>query len=220
MDGNGHGWHARPEAGARHERTLSDVGCSALILIDASSSAYHRGTAGVGQTTSRRGGDLRRFYTQQHQFYVGIDLHARTMSLGILNQAGEILVHRHMPAAPEPFLKTITPYREDVVCVEWTLHLGPGWLVSVLKRGFPWCWVMPSPFWCSTVGSAPSYGNHVRARTPSADYAKPRQAGKKNKTAHRGGLSLDTTGVLISVRRDVCSDLSEKPLRILLTVET
>ena len=36
-----------------------------------------------------------RFYTKQHQFYCGIDLHARTMYLCILNQAGEILVHRH-----------------------------------------------------------------------------------------------------------------------------
>ena len=29
-----------------------------------------------------------RFYTQQHQFYCGIDLHARTMSLCILNRDG------------------------------------------------------------------------------------------------------------------------------------
>jgi hypothetical protein len=33
-----------------------------------------------------------RFYTQQHQFYCGIDLHARTMYLCILNRDGEILV--------------------------------------------------------------------------------------------------------------------------------
>src|SRR4029453_927633 len=59
-----------------------------------------------------------RFYTQQHQFYCGIDLHARTMYLCILTQDGEILVHRHMPAGPDPFLKAIAPYREDlVVCV-------------------------------------------------------------------------------------------------------
>ena len=65
-----------------------------------------------------------RFYTMQHKFYGGIDLHARTMYLCVLNQAGEILLHRNMKAAPEPFLKAITPYREDlVVCVEWTLHL-------------------------------------------------------------------------------------------------
>jgi transposase len=60
-----------------------------------------------------------RFYTQQHQFYCGIDLHARSMYLCILNQDGEILEHRNMKAAPEPFLKAIAPYREDlVVCVE------------------------------------------------------------------------------------------------------
>ena len=60
-----------------------------------------------------------RFYTKQHKFYCGIDLHARTMYLCILNQAGEVLLHRDMKAAPEPFLKAIAPYREDlVVCVE------------------------------------------------------------------------------------------------------
>src|ERR671931_632209 len=56
-----------------------------------------------------------RFYTQQHQFYCGIDLHARTMYVCILNQEGEILLHRHMPAGPDPFLKAIAPYREDLV---------------------------------------------------------------------------------------------------------
>jgi transposase len=41
------------------------------------------------------------------------------MYLCILNRDGEILVHRNMPAGPEPFLKAIAPYRKDlVVCVE------------------------------------------------------------------------------------------------------
>jgi transposase len=56
-----------------------------------------------------------RFYTTQHQFYCGIDLHARTMYVCILNQAGEILVHRDMKASPETFLQAIAPYREDIV---------------------------------------------------------------------------------------------------------
>jgi transposase len=60
-----------------------------------------------------------RFYTKQHQFYGGIDLHARTMDLCVLNQEGEVLLHRDMKAAPGPFLQAIAPYREDlVVCVE------------------------------------------------------------------------------------------------------
>ena len=41
------------------------------------------------------------------------------MYLCILNQDGEIMLHRNMKAAPEPFLKVIAPYRKDlVVCVE------------------------------------------------------------------------------------------------------
>jgi transposase len=60
-----------------------------------------------------------RFYTKQHKFYCGIDLHARTMYVCVLNQEGEILLHRDMKAAPGPFLKAIASYREDlVVCVE------------------------------------------------------------------------------------------------------
>ena len=56
-----------------------------------------------------------RFYTQQHQYYCGIDLHARSMYLCILNQAGEVLLHRNMRANPDAFLKAVGPYREDLV---------------------------------------------------------------------------------------------------------
>src|ERR671931_697388 len=56
-----------------------------------------------------------RFYTQQHQFYCGIDLHARTMYVCILNHDGEIVVHPNMPTSPEALLKTIAPYREQIV---------------------------------------------------------------------------------------------------------
>jgi hypothetical protein len=80
-----------------------------LILIEAPSSAYHRGTAGVGSTTFRRGGDLRRFYIKQHRFDWGIDLHARSMYVCLLSRDGDILVHRQMHAAPEPFLKAMAP---------------------------------------------------------------------------------------------------------------
>jgi len=44
-----------------------------------------------------------RFYTQQHQHYCGIDLHARTMYLCILNPAGEVLLYRNLRATPEAF---------------------------------------------------------------------------------------------------------------------
>ena len=41
-----------------------------------------------------------RFYTQQHQYYCGIDLHARSIYLCIIDQSGKILLHRNMRANP------------------------------------------------------------------------------------------------------------------------
>jgi transposase len=65
--------------------------------------------------THKRGGDLMHFYTKPHQFYCGIDLHARTMYVCIMHHDGEIMLHRNMKAAPEPFLQAIGPYREGLV---------------------------------------------------------------------------------------------------------
>lgn len=56
-----------------------------------------------------------RFYPKQHQFYCGIDLHARSMSLCIHDQDGEIVLHRNLRAEPEPFLNAIASYRNDIV---------------------------------------------------------------------------------------------------------
>jgi len=78
-----------------------------------------------------------RFDTKQHKFYGGIDLHARSMYLCILNQEGASLLHRNMPAGPEPFLKAMAPYREDlVVCVEGIFTWY--WLADLCAReGLP-----------------------------------------------------------------------------------
>ena len=58
-------------------------------------------------------------------------------SLCIFNRDGEILLHRNMPAGPEPFLKTIAPYREElVVCVECIFTWY--WLADLCAReGIP-----------------------------------------------------------------------------------
>ena len=74
-----------------------------------------------------------RFYTQQHQYHCGIDLHARSMYLCILDQSGEILLHRNMRANPEAFLKAVAPYREDlVVAVECIFTWY--WLADLCRR--------------------------------------------------------------------------------------
>jgi len=57
-----------------------------------------------------------RFYTGQHRYYCGIDLHARTMYLCILDhESGKVLLHRNLRCEPELFLRAIEPYREDLV---------------------------------------------------------------------------------------------------------
>ena len=42
-----------------------------------------------------------RFYTKQHKFYCGIDLHAKSMYLCILDQAGNVVLHRNIHTKPE-----------------------------------------------------------------------------------------------------------------------
>ena len=56
-----------------------------------------------------------RFYTQQHDFYCGVDLHARSMYLCILDRDGKIVLHHNMASAPGPFLEAIAPYRGNLV---------------------------------------------------------------------------------------------------------
>ena len=68
-----------------------------------------------------------RFYTQQHPFSCGIALHARTMDVCILDQAGETLLPRHMTATPEALLKAIAPYRDQIVLAAACM--------------FPWYWL-------------------------------------------------------------------------------
>ena len=56
-----------------------------------------------------------RFYTKQHRYYCGIDLHARSMYVCVLDQAGEKVVHRKIPSKPAHLLRLLKPYRRDVV---------------------------------------------------------------------------------------------------------
>ena len=56
-----------------------------------------------------------RLYTRQRKHYCGVDLHARSMYVCVLNQAGEVLLHRNLQCEPALFLETIRPYREDLV---------------------------------------------------------------------------------------------------------
>jgi len=56
-----------------------------------------------------------KFYTQTHQHYCGIDLHARCLYVCILDQQGKILVHKNIKANPQALMQVVEPYLEDLV---------------------------------------------------------------------------------------------------------
>lgn len=73
------------------------------------------------------------FYTKTHKFYCGIDLYAKSMYLCIINQQGEIVLHRNIKTCPEVFLKTIAPYREDMVVAVECLFLWY-WIADLCSK--------------------------------------------------------------------------------------
>ena len=56
-----------------------------------------------------------RFYNQQHRFYAGGDLHARTLYLHVLDTDGRTAFDRNLPARPDAFLDAVRPFRDGLV---------------------------------------------------------------------------------------------------------
>jgi hypothetical protein len=50
-----------------------------------------------------------KFYTRQHKQSCGIDLPAKAMYVGSLDQTGTILLHKNLPTTPEALLRMIAP---------------------------------------------------------------------------------------------------------------
>ena len=58
------------------------------------------------------------FYTQQHQFYCGIDLHTTHMYACVVDQAGKKRLHRNFKTAePEVFLAALAPFRKGDLAI-------------------------------------------------------------------------------------------------------
>jgi transposase-like protein len=76
-------------------------------------------------------------YQAQHQAYCGVDLHARTMFLCILDPQGKTLLHQDLPAIPEAFLLAVAPHRDGlVVACECTFSWD--WLADTCaEHGIP-----------------------------------------------------------------------------------
>ena len=56
-----------------------------------------------------------KFYTQQHRYACGIDLHARSLYVCILDHTGQKLIHKQIPATPDRLIKLITDYQDDLI---------------------------------------------------------------------------------------------------------
>src|SRR5262249_8772230 len=76
---------------------------------------------------------MMRFYQQAHAFYCGIDLHARTMYLCILNQAGDKVLHQEVAAEPAALLQALAPYRAGLV-VACECMFAWYWLADLCAR--------------------------------------------------------------------------------------
>src|SRR5262249_16719498 len=61
------------------------------------------------------------------RFYAGVDLHARSLYLVILDRDGLTRFGRNLPAAPEPFLRAVQPFRDGLLVACECVH--------------PWYWL-------------------------------------------------------------------------------
>ena len=74
-----------------------------------------------------------RFYIRQHGFYCGVDLHARTMYLCILDNAGQVVFDKNLAAEPDAFLGAIAPFRDGLVVAVECLFCWY-WLADLCAR--------------------------------------------------------------------------------------
>jgi len=113
-----------------------------------------------------------RFYSKPHQHWCGIDLHAKTMYICILDREGKVLAHQNLPSNPEAFLEAIAPYRED--------------LVVAVECIFTWYWLADL---CAREGIAFVLGHALYMKAIHGGKAKnDRLDALKIATLLRGGL--------------------------------
>jgi transposase len=56
-----------------------------------------------------------RFYQGQHRFYCGIDLHARSMHVCVLDHDGNIVFDKNLASRPEVLERALKPFRDGLV---------------------------------------------------------------------------------------------------------
>src|SRR5829696_9001971 len=111
-------------------RSGAAPGYSSWPLRSGYAGGYQRPTPQSSET-------MMRFYNQQHRFYCGVDLHARTLSLCILDAAGAVVHHDSHPATSRDFLAAVAPFR-DGLAVACECMFAWYWLADLCSReGIP-----------------------------------------------------------------------------------
>jgi hypothetical protein len=111
--------------------------------VDLSAGACDTGNheAGSGSTHPSEAMNMR-VYTQPHRFYCGVDLHARTLFLHVLDHDGQTHFEKNIPARPDHFLDAVKPFRDG--------------LVVGVKCMFAWYWLADL---CASALATPAPGS-------------------------------------------------------------
>ncbi len=104
------------------------------------------------------------FYNILHPYYCGIDLHATSLYVCIINQAGETVFHKEVPADPDALRYAIEPFVGNIVIGVECMH----------------CWYWVSDF-CEDLGIDFILG-HALYMTNSSGMNLNSSAGPKGKT--------------------------------------
>jgi transposase len=92
-----------------------------------------------------------RYLTATAASYAGVDLHASSLHLCVLDSAGSVRLSRKLKAQPQPFLEALAPFRPDVLigcecvhtwywladtCRDHNLHfeLGHAWAMKAIHK--------------------------------------------------------------------------------------
>ena len=62
------------------------------------------------------------FYNNIHPYYCGIDLHARSLYVCILDQEGKTCLHKEVSADPEKLHQLLKPYIGNIVVGVECMH--------------------------------------------------------------------------------------------------
>jgi transposase len=74
-----------------------------------------------------------RTYKTQHAYYCGVDLHARSLFVNVLDDKGVTRLEQDVPASPQMFLEAVKPYREGLV-VGCECMFAWYWLADLCER--------------------------------------------------------------------------------------